>query len=78
LKWKDILRWIIYPIVYLFVVLIRGAFSGFYPYPFIDVREDGYINVLLYGVGLITAFLLLSLLFVAIGKLMSRTSANGC
>jgi hypothetical protein len=74
LRWKNTLPWTIYPIVYLFVVLIRGALSGFYPYPFINVNEHGYNNVLLNGVGLITVFLLLSLLFVAIGKIMNRTS----
>jgi hypothetical protein len=73
LRWKNILPWMIYPVFYLGYVLTRGALSGFYPYPFIDVNGLGYFKVLLNDGGLIIAFLLLSLLFVAIGKLISRT-----
>jgi hypothetical protein len=73
LQWKSILPWVIYPVIYLVYVLTRGALSGFYPYPFIDVNGLGYFKVLLNDGGLIVAFLLLSLLFVAIGKLMSKT-----
>jgi|SRR5450432_1119038 hypothetical protein len=68
LQWKNTLPWMIYPIVYFLCVLVRGAWSGFYPYPFIDVNTLGYTHVLLNDAGLIIAFLLLSLLFVAIGK----------
>jgi hypothetical protein len=73
LQWKSILPWMIYPVIYLVYVLTRGALSGFYPYPFIDVNGLGYFKVILNDGGLIIAFLLLSLLFVAIGKLMSKT-----
>jgi hypothetical protein len=72
LQWKNILPWIIYPVVYLLYALFRGALSGFYPYPFIDVNAIGYTKVFINATGLITGFLLLSLLFVAVGKLMSR------
>ncbi len=73
LQWKSILPWMIYPIVYILCVTARGAFSGFYPYPFIDVSALGYFKVLRNDIGLIGSFLLLSLLFVAIGKLFSKT-----
>jgi hypothetical protein len=73
LQWKSTLSWLVYPVVYFLAVLIRGALSGFYPYPFFDVSKLGYFKVLLYDGGLILAFLLLSLLFVAIGKWMSKT-----
>lgn len=74
LLWKNAGRWLIYPVVYVVLMLIRGAFSGYYPYPFIDVSELGYPRVFLNGFGLIIAFLLLSSLFIAIGKMMSRTA----
>ncbi len=73
LQWKSILPWTIYPIVYILCVTIRGARSGFYPYPFIDVSALGYFKVVRNDIGLIGAFLLLSLLFVAIGKLLNKT-----
>jgi len=72
LKSKNILPWLIYPLVYLFVVLIRGALSGFYPYPFIDVNALGYIKTLINAGGLTIAFALLALLFVLIDRLLDR------
>ena len=72
LKWSNVVPWMIYPVAYLLWVLFRGVFSGFYPYPFVDVNNLGYHRVLLNDGGLIVAFLLLSLLFVGLGKLISR------
>ena len=74
LQWKNVFLWLLYPLVYVFCILFRGALSGFYPYPFIDVNSLGYNKVFLNSVGLFIAFLFLSLLFVAIAKIMSRTS----
>ena len=73
LQWKSVLPWTIYPVVYILCVTILGALSGFYPYPFIDISSLGYFKVVRNDTGLIGAFLLLSLLFVAVGKLMSKT-----
>lgn len=72
LQWKNALHWLIYPVVYIIVMLVRGAFSGYYPYPFIDVTVLGYPRVLLNGFGLIIAFLLLSCLLIALGKIINR------
>ena len=72
LKWENIFRWLLYPLGYVIYILIRGAFSGFYPYPFINVTELGYNKVLVHCVGLLLVFLFLSLLFVAIGKWKSK------
>jgi hypothetical protein len=73
LQWKNIFTWLIYPVIYIIIVLIRGALSGYYPYPFIDVNDLGYPKVFLNGFGLIIAFLILSCLFIAIGKFTNRT-----
>ena len=37
--------WLAYPGVYLVYVLARGAVSGEYPYPFMDVKVLGYGGV---------------------------------
>jgi hypothetical protein len=68
LKWKNIFPWLLYPVTYIMFILIRGAFSGFYPYPFINVSELGYNKVLINCLGLLLVFLFLSLLIVAIGR----------
>ncbi|MGI8583381.1 MAG: Pr6Pr family membrane protein [Chitinophagaceae bacterium] len=73
LKW-NIFSWLIYPLAYFIWILIFGALTAFYPYPFINVTELGYNKVILHSCVLTAGFLLLSLLFVAIDKLMkSRT-----
>ncbi|GAA0579236.1 Pr6Pr family membrane protein [Kribbella sandramycini] len=45
--WR-IVRWsIVFPLLWLGFTLVRGAFVGFYPYPFVNVTEHGYGQVLL-------------------------------
>lgn len=68
LKWKNVFFWLLYPLIYIIFILVRGSVSGFYPYPFINVSNLGYPAVLVNCVILFFAFLLLSLLFVWIGK----------
>ncbi|GAB2634510.1 Pr6Pr family membrane protein [Kribbella swartbergensis] len=38
---------VVFPLVWLVFTLVRGEFVGFYPYPFVDVTEHGYAQVLL-------------------------------
>ncbi len=45
IKLKPILYWLVYPLLYCFFVIVRGHFSGFYPYPFLNVAEIGYFGV---------------------------------
>jgi hypothetical protein len=57
--WR-IVGWSIgYPLLWLAFTLIRGAFVGFYPYPFVDVDAHGYGRVLL-------NCLLVAILFLAL------------
>ena len=72
LKWKAFLPWLIYPLTYLVFILIRGAFSGFYPYPFLDVTTLGYQKVFINSLGVTIIFIILSALFITIGNLTSR------
>lgn len=74
LKWIHPFRWLIYPAIYLVYALLRGALSGFYAYPFINVMESGYNRVLLNSAGLMLVFIIIGFLFVGIDKLMSRSS----
>lgn len=72
LQWKDALPWLWYPFIYLIVVLIRGALSNYYPYPFIRVSEIGYGKALLNSLFVTIAFLVVSILFIALAKWMSK------
>ena len=68
LKWKDAFPWLVYPLVYIFIILILGAASGYYPYPFIDVNTIGYAKVFMNSGILAICFLGISFLFIAIGR----------
>lgn len=45
--WRIVGWSIVYPVLWLVFTLVRGAFVGFYPYPFVNVDEHGYGRVLL-------------------------------
>ena len=68
LGWKDAVVWLAYPGVYLVYTLARGAVSGLYPYPFVDVNVWGYGGVLARSFGLLLGFLGMGLLVVAVGR----------
>lgn len=76
LQWKDVFPWLLYPLIYLIYILLRGAGTGRYPYPFIDVNTLGYSRVLLHCGGLFLVFFLLSLLFVGIGRVSAGRRAK--
>jgi hypothetical protein len=69
-KYKQIPKWLIYPLIYLTFILIRGKFSNFYPYPFVDVGNLGLSIVLINSVLLIALFSGLSAIFIRIGRAM--------
>lgn len=71
IAYKQILQWLIYPLIYLIFVLIRGSFSNFYPYPFVDVVNLGLKQVLINSAGLMLFFICLSVVYIKLGKLMT-------
>ncbi len=53
--------WLLFPTVYVLYSLIRGAITGFYAYPFFDPNvQNGYSGVVIYGAGMLAAFVALS------------------
>ena len=70
LKWKSILSWLTYPLVYLVFILLRGKVSGFYPYPFIDVDQLGIQKVIINSTFLLLFFVFISAILIGCGKLM--------
>jgi hypothetical protein len=69
---RDCLFWLAYPLCYLFMTLWRGSETDFYPYPFIDVNELGYERVLINTLLLLTGFVLLMGVFIAINHRRPR------
>ena len=72
---RDALAWIVYPLVWAGLTLIRGAFDGWYPYPFLDPANGGYGIVAIMVVAITGGFLVVAGIFIALGNLRSRTQA---
>jgi len=75
IKWKHILPWAIYPLVYLAYTLLRGPYASWYPYPFIDVAVHGYHKVLFNSAMVCVVFVVFSVIFIGISKMMAKRPA---
>ncbi|WP_395417704.1 Pr6Pr family membrane protein [Marinoscillum luteum] len=71
-SYRQIPQWLIYPLIYLVYILIRGNGSGFYPYPFVDVGSLGLSKVLINAMGLMALFVGISALYIKVGKSVRR------
>lgn len=69
ISWNVIYKWLIYPLVYLSIILILGHFSNYYPYPFVDVTTLGFQNVIINCFVLCLFFVFISVVFVGVAKL---------
>ncbi len=72
--WSTAFKALVYPLIYLGWTLYHGSWSGFYPYPFVDVTKLGIDKVLMNSGGMTAAFLVLCLLLIGLGKLLSSLS----
>lgn len=63
---------LVYPFIYLVYILIRGHYSGFYPYPFVNVSDLGCAKVAMNSFYLFLVFTTLSTAFVFLGKRYSK------
>ena len=77
LKWNSFWPWLIFPLIYSVFILVRGSFSGFYPYPFMDVDKLGLASVLLNSVAVTAAFFAVSLILIALGKWQTKGRVTG-
>jgi len=68
LFFRDVWWFLIYPAVWLVVVVIRGATDGWVPYPFLDPKS-GYGVVALYCLGVAVFIGLMGLIVVALSRL---------
>ena len=72
LRLSDTPKWLIYPFVYLVWTFIHGAYSGFYPYPFLNAGELGVARVLQFEAVLLVVFLAFGLVFVFGGRILEK------
>jgi hypothetical protein len=72
LEWRDAIKWLAYPAIYFLWVIIFGALTSFYPYPFIDVNVLGYPTMFMHAALLLIVFLSLGFLAIATGKIGTK------
>jgi len=69
-RWVDIGLWILWPVVYCIYILVRANYSGFYPYPFLNVPEIGWNGLLVNVAGLLVGFIVVGFLLTGAGRLL--------
>lgn len=72
LNWADGISWVYFPLIYLIYSITRGYFTSWYPYPFINVNELGYREVLINAGFMTIAFIFIGLLLIALNKMLHR------
>lgn len=63
---------LLYPLLWLGFTLVRGAVTGWYPYPFVDVSRLGYPVVAVNSLGITALFLILATGLLGLDRLLSR------
>lgn len=76
LRYKHSFLWLTFPLLFLIYTLIRGHFTGFYPYPFLEVNVIGFNKVILNSVVLTFVFLLFSILLIWINRLIYKKKTS--
>ncbi len=76
MQWRFALSWLWFPFIYLVYTLARGAVTDHYPYPFLDAYNHGYSKVFISSAVILVLFLLLSLIFIAVGKFVGRKNIS--
>jgi hypothetical protein len=69
---KSLLKWLLYPVLYISFTLIRGSFSNFYPYPFLNVSDLGLATVAKNSILLLTIMITLLFIFYYLGRIFKR------
>ena len=73
---RDPLQWAIYPLAYLIYILARGAVTGRYPYPFINVTQLGWPRTALNAILISAGFLLAGYALVALDARLPRPTSK--
>jgi hypothetical protein len=73
---RDIGVWLVYPIIWTVLTIIRGALDGWYPYPFLDPAHGGYGQVAVTVVAVVIGFVVISAVVVWIGNVRGRAASE--
>ena len=68
LAFRDTLVWLVYPLAWTGLTVVRGALDGWYPYPFLDPANGGYGTVAAYVVGILVFGVVLCAVIATVGN----------
>lgn len=54
---RAVLKWMVWPVGYLVYAVLRGALTGFWPYPFLDPEVSGVVGLMINILGVTLVFL---------------------
>jgi len=67
-SWKDSLRVILWPLAYVTYAISRAVWSGFYPYPFLNLTELGVTRLAVNVIALSLVFIFLGIMLLLIAR----------
>lgn len=77
LSWRDWSRWLLFPLLYVVWVFLRGQVVHEYPYPFLDVGVLGWPTVLRNAGGVLVLFLAFGAGLLGVDRLLGRRRRAG-
>jgi len=69
---RDVVIWLIYPIGWTLLTVLRGAMDGWYPYPFLDPSNGGYGQVVIAVGAIALGFLVVGQIVRAVGNVRGQ------
>jgi hypothetical protein len=69
---RQALTWVLYPLLYVIFVLVRGNISGWYPYQFLNVDVQGYVFLIIAVASLLLIFCLLAIFVARVHALLIK------
>lgn len=72
LNWIDGITWAYFPLAYLIYSLIRGHFTEWYPYPFLNVSKFGYPQVMINSGLMVIAFIFIGMLLIGFNRYVTK------
>jgi hypothetical protein len=72
LSWRQLGSWLAFPALYVAWAFLRGAWVHEYPYPFIDVAQLGWPNVLMNSAGMLLLFVVVGLVLIGLDRWLAR------
>lgn len=72
LRLCNLFGWMLYPLVYLGYALLRGEVTAVYQYPFLNVPQLGYEQVMINAFGILVGFIVISLVLYGVDHVLGK------